>query len=50
MAESLPTGEYRIEVGGATPILVEKVQINGKQTTIELRERGGGYVAQVLRR
>lgn len=50
MAESLPIGEYRIEVGGATPILVEKVQISGKQTTIELRERGGGYVAQILRR
>ena len=49
-AEALPIGEYRIEVGGATPILVEKVQISGKQTTVELRQRGSGYVAQVLRR
>jgi Ca-activated chloride channel homolog len=50
IAEALPTGEYRVEVGGSIPLLVEKVQISGKQTTIELRERGNGYVVQVLRR
>ncbi len=49
-AESLPLGEYRIEVNGAIPLKVERVRISGKQTTIELLQRNGTYVAQILRR
>lgn len=49
-AESLPLGEYTIEVGGSIPLKVERVRISGKQTTIELLRRNGEYVAQVLRR
>jgi hypothetical protein len=48
-AESLPIGEYTIEVGGAIPFRVERVRISGKQTTIELRQRNGVYVSHILR-
>jgi hypothetical protein len=48
-AESLPIGEYTIEVGGTITLKVERVRINGKQTTIELLQRNGGYVTQILR-
>jgi hypothetical protein len=49
-AESLPVGEYAIEVNGSTPFKMSRVRVSGTQTTVELRERGGTYVAQVLRR
>jgi hypothetical protein len=50
VAQDLPNGEYRVEVGGPTPFLSERVRISGTQTTVELRPRGAGYVAQILRR
>lgn len=50
VAQDLPNGDYQVEVGGATPFLIERVRISGKQTTVELRPRGASYVVQILRR